>query len=302
MHGSVDTVNPVDSSPRPVSWDEALALRSAHPEMVPICGGTDLMVEINFGRTRPARLLDLTHIPELDSWELVEHGTVVRIGAGVSYTRIISELKDMCPGLAMAARTVGSPQIRNRGTVAGNLGTASPAGDSHPPLFAARARIEAASTRGTRLIEIDDYFLGPKRNALEPDELIRAILVPVARGPQQFAKVGPRTAMVIATVSFAVSLDPVAGRVGTGIGSAGPTPLRAGAAEQLLEAVLRDRWSLPGPPDADTLADFGRHVAAAAAPIDDVRGTANYRRHALSVISGRCLKWAWTQLHEESQQ
>ncbi len=300
-YSPTDTASRSGSPPRPSTWDEALAFRSAYSEAVPICGGTDLMVEINFDRRRPAGLLDLSRIPELDSWELVDDGTVVRIGAGVSYTRIISELRDLCPGLVLAARTVGSPQIRNRGTVAGNLGTASPAGDSHPPLMAARAEIEAASIRGTRLIAIDDFFVGPKENSLKSDELIRSVLVPIATGPQQFAKIGPRSAMVIATVSFAVSLDPVDGRVGTGIGSAGPTPLRAEEAERLAEEALRNRWSAPGTPDAATLAAFGSQVAAAASPIDDIRGTAKYRRHALSVLAKRCLGWAWTQLHEESQ-
>ncbi len=284
----------------PVSWDHALTLRSDFPEVVPICGGTDLMVEINAGRQRPAGLLDLSRLSELDAWEMVGNGAVVRIGAGMSYTRILSELGSMCPGLALAARTVGSPQIRNRGTVAGNLGTASPAGDSHPPLMAVRAKVEAASIRGTRFIAIDEFFVGPKQNSLEPDELIRAVHVPVATGPQQFSKIGSRTAMVIATVSFAVSLDPIRGSVGTGIGSAGPTPLRAIDAERIVERTMHGRWTSPGLPDVDILREFGSHVVAAASPIDDVRGTAQYRRHALSVLAERCLGWAWTQLHEES--
>jgi len=285
---------------RPVSWDHALSLRSDFPDAVPICGGTDLMVEINAGRQRPAGLLDLSRLSELDAWELVDKGSVVRIGAGVSYTRILSELGSLCPGLALAARTVGSPQIRNRGTVGGNLGTASPAGDSHPPLLAVRAKVEAASIRGTRLIAIDDFFVGPKQNSLEPDELIRAVLVPVATGPQQFSKIGSRTAMVIAIASFALSLDPIRGRVGTGIGSAGPTPLRAIDAERIVERTMQGRWSSPGLPDVDILREFGSQVAAAVSPIDDVRGTAQYRRYALSVLAKRCLDWAWTQLHEES--
>lgn len=258
------------------------------------------MVDINFGRKRPAGLLDLSRLADLDSWELIADGNVVRLGAGVAYTRIIGELGDACPGLVLAARTVGSPQIRNRGTVGGNLATASPAGDSHPPLLAARATVEVESVRGIREIDIDDFFLGPKQSALEPDELIRAVRIPVATGPQQFAKIGARNAMAIAIVSFAVNLDPVDGRVGTGIGSAGPTPLRAHEAERLAEAALNGRWSTPGRPEPDTLREFGRRVAAAASPIDDGRGSAGYRRHALSILAGRALGWAWAQLHEES--
>ncbi len=293
-----------------------MLLRSQYPDASPICGGTDLMVDINFGRARPPTLLDLTSVEGLDSWELVDDGRTVRIGAGVSFTRIIEELSDLCPALAQAARTVGSPQIRNRGTVAGNLATASPAGDSHPVLLACWARVEVESVRGPRLIDIDDFFLGPKRSALEPDELIRAVLVPAAAGPQQFAKVGPRNAMVIATASFALNLDVAGRRVGTGIGSAGPTPLRARAAEQMLEDVLAGGWrtsatqkaggwrtsaTQQAPPAVDegVAREFGALVAEAASPIDDVRGSAEYRRHALAVLGRRCLNWALVDLETE---
>ena len=230
---------PLASGPmlRPSSWPDAVRLRSQHPDASPICGGTDLMVDINFGRARPAGLLDLASVQGLDSWELIDGGRTVRIGAGVSFTRIIDELSHLCPALAQAARTVGSPQIRNRGTVAGNLATASPAGDAHPVLVASWAQVEAESVRMPRLIDIDDFFVGPKRSALEPDELIRAVRIPAATGPQQFAKVGPRNAMVIATASFALNLDVAGRRVGTGIGSAGPTPLRARDAERMLEEM-----------------------------------------------------------------
>ena len=281
---------------RPSSWRDAVRLRAQHPDTSPICGGTDLMVDINFGRARPAGLLDLTSVEGFDSWELVEDGRTVRIGAGVSFTKVIDELGHLCPALAQAARTVGSPQIRNRGTVAGNLATASPAGDSHPVLLASWARVEVESLRGPRLIDIDDFFVGPKRSALEPDELIRAVRVPAATGPQQFSKVGPRNAMVIATASFALNLDVAGRRVGTGIGSAGPTPLRARDAEQMLEEALADRWYAPGGVGESTARRFGALVAEAASPIDDVRGSAAYRRHALSVLSRRCLTWALNDL------
>lgn len=281
---------------RPSSWPDAVRLRSQHPAASPICGGTDLMVDINFGRARPAGLLDLTSVEGFDSWELIEDGRTVRIGAGASFTRIIDELSHLCPALAQAARTVGSPQIRNRGTVAGNLATASPAGDAHPVLLASWARVEVESLRGPRLIDIDDFFVGPKRSALDPDELIRAVRVPAATGPQQFAKVGPRNAMVIATASFALNLDVAGRRVGTGIGSAGPTPLRARAAEQMLEEALADRWDAPGVLGDSVTRRFGALVAGAASPIDDVRGSAAYRRHALSVLAPRCLTWALADL------
>jgi CO/xanthine dehydrogenase FAD-binding subunit len=276
---------------RPATVHEACAMKSAHPDAVPICGGTDVMVELNFDRRRPAALLDLSRLTELAEWGT--DGDQLRLGAGVPYRRIISEAADRMPGLALAARTVGSPQIRNRGTVGGNLGSASPAGDAHPPLLAASATVEITSVRGTRTVPYGEYFTGPKRSVLAPDELVTAVLVPVAPGPQQFAKVGTRNAMVIAVCSFALALDPPARRVGTGIGSAGPVPLRAAQAEELLAAELP--WETRDVLDDALAQRFGELVGAAARPIDDVRGTAAYRRHALSVLARRALGWAWTE-------
>ncbi|MGY1712048.1 FAD binding domain-containing protein [Geodermatophilus sp. SYSU D00758] len=278
---------------QPATWAEALALRTERPDALPLAGGTDVMVDLTFDRRRPAALLDLTRVPDLREWAL--EGDRVRLGAGVPYARVLGELAGRLPGLAMAARTVGSPQIRTRGTVGGNLGSASPAGDAHPPLLAAGAEVELASAaRGTRRLPVADFFTGPKRSALAADELIAAVLVPVAAGPQQFCKVGTRNAMVIAVTSLAVALHPDRRAVGTGIGSAAPTPRRAPEAEQLLAAELD--WAGRAPLDADLAAEFGRRVAAAAAPIDDVRGSAAYRRHALAVMARRALAWAWDDL------
>jgi CO/xanthine dehydrogenase FAD-binding subunit len=278
---------------QPGTLREALAVKAEQPEAVPIVGGTDLMVELNFDRRRPAAVLDLTRAAELAAWER-EDGHL-RVGAGVTYTRAIAELADLLPGLAIAARTVGSPQIRNRGTIGGNLGSASPAGDCHPPLLATGAEVELASAGGRRRIPVAEFFTGPKQSALEPDELIVAVWVPAATGPQQFAKIGTRNAMVIAVCSFALALDPERGRVGTGIGSAGPTPLPATEAERFLEGMLEAEglWSSRAPIGDSAAARFGDLVAAAARPIDDVRGTAAYRTHALGVLARRTLAWAW---------
>jgi CO/xanthine dehydrogenase FAD-binding subunit len=278
---------------QPSTWSEALEMKSAHPEAMPIAGGTDVMVEINLDHHRPAAIIDLTRIRELNEW--APDGDLLRIGAGVTYARIIGELGDRLPGLAMASRTVGSPQIRNRGTVGGNLGSASPAGDAHPVLLATDAVVELASTAGTRRLPAREFFTGPKRNAMRKDELIAAFLVAPASGPQQFSKVGTRNAMVIAVCSFALALDPERRQVGTGIGSAAPTPVIADEAERFLEGVLDEGglWAKPVPVDASALARFGELVAAAAKPIDDVRGTAAYRRHALAVMARRSFGWAW---------
>ncbi|MBN6057836.1 FAD binding domain-containing protein [Nonomuraea sp. RK-328] len=273
---------------RPTTWQEALAAKADRPGALPLQGGTDVMVEINFDVRRPEALLDLTGVAELREWSVADG--VCRLGAGVTYTTVIEELGGALPGLAQAARTVGSPQIRNRGTVGGNLGAASPAGDSHPPLLAAGADVEVESRdRGIRTIPAHAFYLGVKRPALEPDELIRAVRVPVATAPQYFSKVGTRNAMVIAVCSFALALHPEERRVGTGIGSAAPTPLRALEAEDFLGRELD--WNAPL--DAALLRRFGELCAAAAAPIDDVRGTAAYRRHAVAVMARRTLTWAW---------
>jgi CO/xanthine dehydrogenase FAD-binding subunit len=310
---------------QPRSLADAIAAKAEFPAAVPIAGGTDVMVEINFDVRRPEALLDLNRVSELTSWQ--RRNGMVRLGAGVTYARLIAELGGPLPGLAMAARTVGSPQIRNRGTVGGNLGAASPAGDCHPVLLASGATVEAASVRGRRLIPAAEFFTGPKRNALADDELITAVLIPAAPGPQQFAKVGTRNAMVIAVCAFALELrqgdpggtggraaPPYAGgsggekgspprvsTVGTGIGSAGPVPLRAPAAEDFLADAIAESglWESAADLPDQLVRRFGELVAAAARPIDDVRGTAAYRRHALSVLAQRTLAWAWDSYRQD---
>ena len=277
---------------QPTTWEAALAAKAERPSIVPIAGGTDVMVDLNFDRDRPEAILDLTRVPELRDWTR-ENGSL-RIGAGVSYTRLIGELGDALPGLALAARTVGSPQIRNRGTIGGNLGAASPAGDCHPPLLAARAEVELASVRGARRVPVREFFVAPKQSVLAEDELIAAVHVEPARGPQQFSKIGTRNAMVIAACSFALSIDQEAKRVGTGIGSAGPTPLVASEAEAFLEGALgaAGAWEQGARLGEADAARFGELVASAARPIDDVRSTAAYRVHALGVLARRALAWS----------
>ncbi|GFH37556.1 FAD binding domain-containing protein [Streptomyces pacificus] len=280
---------------RPASWEEALAAKAEHPAAVPIAGGTDIMVEINFDHRRPEHLLDLNRITELSEWEV--GGESVRLGASVPYTRIMEDLRTELPGLALASHTVASPQIRNRGGVGGNLGTASPAGDAHPALLAAGAEVEAESVRGSRLIPIDAFYTGVKRNALAPDELIRAVHVKKADGPQQYAKVGTRNAMVIAVCAFGIALHPGTRTVRTGIGSAAPTPVRAEAAEEFLSAALEEGgcWDSGGAITPSVAKRFAELASGACNPIDDVRGTARYRRHAVGIMARRTLGWTWEQ-------
>jgi CO/xanthine dehydrogenase FAD-binding subunit len=279
---------------QPSTWDEALAARAERPEALPVAGGTDVMVEINFDRRRPGALLDLTGVAELREWGPADGR--IRLGAGVSYARVITELGPTLPGLAMASRTVGSPQIRNRGTVGGNLGSASPAGDAHPALLAADTLVEVASSaRGARQVPIAEFYTGVKRTALAPDELIAAVLITPPSGPQQFCKIGTRNAMVIAVSAFGLALYPDRQAVGTGIGSAAPTPRRAVEAERFLAGELdaAGLWESRGPLPETLARAFGDRVTAAADPIDDVRGSAAYRLHSVSVMARRAVTWAW---------
>jgi CO/xanthine dehydrogenase FAD-binding subunit len=254
----------------PKSLDEALRVKADRPDAVPIQGGTDVMVELNFDRRRPEVLLNLNEVAELRGWSR-ENGTL-RLGSGLTYTEAMeSELAGLLPALAEASRTVGSPQIRNRGTIGGNLGTASPAGDALPPLLVEGAEVELASTRGVRRVALHEFLVAPKRNSAEPDELITAAWLEPSGQSQTFMKIGPRNAMVIAVASLAVVADRGRGELRASFGSSGPV---AG----LVTSPIDEAESFP------------EVVAAAASPIDDVRGTAAYRRHALRVLARRALE------------
>jgi CO/xanthine dehydrogenase FAD-binding subunit len=254
----------------PRSLDEALRIKAERPDAVAIQGGTDVMVELNFDRRRPDVLLNLNEVAELRGWSQ-ENGHL-RLGSGLTYAETMdAPLAELLPALAEASRTVGSPQIRNRGTIGGNLGTASPAGDALPPLLVERASVELASVRGVRAMPLCEFLVGPKRNAAAEDELITAVTVEPSGAPQTFMKVGPRNAMVIAVCSLAFVADREQGELRASFGSAGPV---AG----LVVAPLDDAPSFPD------------RVAEAATPIDDVRGTGAYRRHALRVLTARALE------------
>lgn len=239
-------------------------------DAVPIEGGTDVMVDLNFDRARPPALLNLNEVLELKGWSR-DDGSL-RLGASLTYAEAMAPpLGELLPALAEASRTVGSPQIRNRGTLGGNLGTASPAGDALPPLLVERAEVELASVRGTRRLPLEEFLLGPKQNALESDELIVAVHVRPSGAAQTFMKVGPRNAMVIAVVSLALAADQERGELRAAFGSAGPVA-------KLVTAPL------------EAVGEFPERVAAAASPIDDVRGTAAYRRHALRILTRRAVE------------
>ena len=253
----------------PRTLEEALRLRAEHPGARPIAGGTDLMVALNAERERPGALIDLGRVAELRGWRY--EGDELVLGAALTYTEAAEgEVASALPALAAAARTVGSPQIRNRGTLGGNLGTGSPAGDSLPPLLIEDARVELASALAARTVPLAEFMLGPKRTALQDDELVVAIRLRPSRSPQTFMKIGPRNAMVISICSLALSADRERGELRAAFGSSSPVV-------RLVSAPL------------DEAESFAEQVVAAASPIDDVRGTADYRRHALGVLTRRAL-------------
>ena len=273
----------------PRSLEEAVAQKRAAPDALAVAGGTDVMVAINSGALHPSALLDVSHVEELQEWR--RHDGHVFVGAGVTFARLAGELTGHRP-LVEAARAVGSPQIRRRATLGGNVGTASPAGDGLTVLAAYDAEIVLASEQGRRRLRWDEYLVGPKRTALRPDELIVGVEWAAVDGPGSFAKVGTRNAMVIAIASVALQLDVANRTVRLALGSVGPTVLRARAAEAYAAEALP--WAEPAQPLAEeTIGEFGLLASRAAQPIDDLRGTAAYRRRAIDVLARRTLAWTY---------
>jgi len=272
-------------SPRTLA--EACSAAAEHPSADLLAGGTDLMVEVNSGHRRPSDVIALGAIAELREWSISDDR--ITIGSGVTFATIAkSELATLAPALAMAARTVGSPQIRNAATIGGNLGTGSPAGDSLPVLAALNATVVLKSVDGEREIPLTEFCVGPKRTGRQPGELITAVRIDRLTGPQEFCKLGTRQAMVISVVSVAVVTDLPTQSVRVGLGAVGPVPLRAPEAEAFAAAVID--WSSAQPIDTATCNRFGELVRDAARPIDDHRSTAEYRRHAAGVLASRALR------------
>ena len=270
----------------PRSLDEVCAELAARPDAELLAGGTDLMVGVNAGRHHPTTVIALDQVDDLRGWRRVDGA--VELGAGLTYAELgRPDLAQLVPVLAQAARTVGSPQIRNAGTLGGNLATASPAGDTLPGLAALDAVVLVQSLGARREIPIADFFVGPKRSALAAGEVIAGVRVPVLDGPQEFLKVGTRNAMVIAVAAVAVVCDRATSSIRVGLGSVGPTPLRAPEAEAWVSG--RIDWPELSLDPAD-LVPFGALVSAAARPIDDHRSTAQYRRHCVGVLASRALR------------
>ena len=273
----------------PASIADATDALAERPDAVVLAGGTDLMVGVNAGLTRLTSVVALGDVAELRG--VRRDGDELVIGAMTTYTELLAgEAAALAPALAQASRTVGSPQIRNAGTLGGNLATASPAGDTLPVLVALDAQVDVVGPDGGRSVAVTDFVTGPKHTSLGAGELIAAVRAPVAAGPQQYRKVGVRNAMVIAVASLALVVDRTARSVRVGLGSVGPVPLRAPDAEAFAAGAVD--WSTGALIEPDAAARFAELVSVAAQPIDDHRSTATYRRHAVGVLARRALSTA----------
>ena len=272
----------------PRSVDELVEIFQDHPTAKLLAGGTDYMVEVNLHGRKPETMISLRQVKELTEWSVRPTQSRITIGAGVPYADMeIGEIARLVPALAQAARTVGSPQIRAAGTIGGNLGTCSPAGDSLPVLAALNATIHVIGPDGNRDIEFVNFMVGVKKNSLLPSEFVHSVSLPIVEGWQGYAKVGTRNAMVISTASACLVRDSDEGFVSIALGSVGPTIIRAHDAEAWLMKVtsLRDGAQL----EPSIAQEFGRRVAQESRPIDDHRSTAEYRRHAVGVLAQRLL-------------
>lgn len=276
-----------------MTLDEVVHLLADEPGATLLAGGTDAMVEVNDGHRRPDRLvIALNRVAELRSWTHDPSAGTVCVGAAVTYTELMREpIAGLVPALAEASRTVGSPQIRNAGTLGGNLGTCSPAGDGLPVLSALDAVVHLASVRGERQIPVSEFMVGVKQTALEPGEVITAVDLPVRSGWQGYAKVGVRNAMVISVASACLAIDTDRRSLAIALGSVGPTVLRCPAAESELATAVD--WAT-GTVDPAAVDRFGAAVSEASRPITDHRSSAEYRRHAVGVLARRLTRRALT--------
>lgn len=278
----------------PSTLDEAVNALGEHPGALVLAGGTDLMVGVNEGHQAivgTETVVSIARVAELRAWSFDPSTSRVRLGAGVTYAEIAKPpLAELLPALAQAARTVGSPQIRNAATIGGNLATCSPAGDGLPVLAALDAEVELVGPSGTRTMPVGEFMTGVKRTARQPDELITAVTIPVLKGWQGYAKVGVRNAMVIAIAGACLATDPPSRSVRIALGSVAPTIVRAAEAEAFIATAID--WGRKAVAD-DAVVRFGELAAAASSPIDDHRASAAYRRHAIDVLARRLLRRAF---------
>jgi len=276
----------------PSSLDEALEMLAQRPVATPLAGGTNILVQIKEGHRSETLLLSLQRLTELKYIDPDYGGAhALAIGAGVTMKRIAADphIQERYPALATAAGLIGSVQTRNMATLGGNLCNASPSADTAAPLLALDAQAVLVSSRDVRTIPLLDFFTGPGTTVLQPDELLKDIVIPASVGVTGSAYVRhiPRAAMDISVVGVAAAVklnpDKTIGEARIALGAVAPTPIRAAKAEQLLIDRL---------PDEAILAEAGSAAAGEARPVDDVRASVAYRRHLVAILTQDALRQA----------
>jgi len=268
-------------------------LREFGPQAKLLAGGTDLLVNMKKKLLAPERVVSLDRVSGLDQ-VLADKNRVV-LGAACRASRLAESrsIKKSLGLLAQAAGNLGSPLIRNRATLGGNLVTARPASDLAPPLLALEARVVLTRTEGEREVYLDDFFLGPGQTIIRPEEVLTKVIIP-RPGPGSgggYCKLGLRRALEISIVNVAafITLDRTGRKIETArivLGAVAPRPIRSPAAEKILAgAALTDQ----------TLIQAGRAAAGDARPITDHRGSAEYRRQMVEILTRRALQTAWAE-------
>lgn len=270
---------------KPKNLSEALAMVGENPTYRILAGGTDLCVAINSGAVGPAGIVCLWGIAELS--KIKETNDSIEIGALVTHTKINNcpSVQFYLPSLAEACKTIGAKQIQNRGTIGGNVMNASPAGDTLPVLLAYNAKVVAAGSQKTRILEFADFYKGYRKTSLSQGEIITKFIIPKTSGEKSaFMKVGTRKAQAISKVMGCFRLkqeDGIIKSAAIAFGSVAPIPLRIKQAE---EALVGRTLS------ADLIVKIKEIVASEVQPINDIRSTANYRRHVCGVLIKRFLE------------
>ena len=274
----------------PKTLPEALGLLAADgSRIVAVSGGTNLIADMRSGRHRPETLMDISRLGELRGIRR-EDGHLV-MGANTSLAEMLTDplIARYAPVLRQAAAVFANPLIRNRATVGGNLVDASPAADCAPPLLALNSEVELISQNGRRFLPLSAFLVGVRKTLLQPDELLASVRwpIPPAHSFGAFVKLGLRKADAIAVVSVAVMVeraeDGRCRQARIALGAVAPRPIRAPAAEERLRGEMLSPANIQ---------DAARLAAEAASPIDDIRGSAAYRRRMVAVFVRRLLSAA----------
>jgi len=279
----------------PKSLAEALEMMSDRPEATPLAGGTDILVQMKEGRRSVEALLSLKRVPEVHQYA---HNGTLTFGSAVTVGQIAAnqQVQQDYTALAIGAGLIGSVQIRNVATVGGNLCNAAPSADTAPPLLVLGAQVVIAGAQGERTVSLETFFLGPGHTVLQPGELLKEIVVPqpADHSGSFYVRHIPRARMGLAVVGAAAAItlgvDGTITDTRLALGAVAPMPMRATAAEALLpDHTLTD----------DLLQEVGATAAQEAAPVGDLRASAEYRHHLVNVLTQRALHGALARAKEE---